>query len=141
MSADPGEQMEGLRAVVAESEPTVRGALCALAAQSLGLQVVGEAATSEALQCQVEEHKPDLVIVAWHLIAARADAALAVLRDAAEDLRIVVLGARPDMREAAMRAGADGYLSKVDSPEVVLRVLRSHFEHVSCESAQSGGMS
>lgn len=130
-----------MRAVVAESEPRVRGALCALATQGLGVRVVGEAGTSQALRRQVAEQKPDLVIVAWHLVAAPAGADFEALRSVAEGLRIVVLGARPDMREAAMRAGADSYLSKVDTPEVVLSVLRSHLERQSVGSNEPGGTS
>ena len=128
-----------MRAIVADREPTVRGALCALATQSLGVLSVGEAETAMALRHQVEAHKPDLVVVAWDLIAAPADAALASLRSLVQGLRIVVLGARPDMRDAAIGAGADSYLSKVDPPEVVLRVLRSHLEQTAREANEPGG--
>jgi DNA-binding NarL/FixJ family response regulator len=138
--------MSSMRAVVAESEPRVRGALCALATQGLGVSVVGEADTSQALRSLVEAQQPDLLIVAWNLVAAPADAApaeaaLARLRGVAEELRIVVLGPRPDGRTAAMRAGADSYLSKVDPPEVVLSVLRSHLEQRTVASNQPGGTS
>jgi DNA-binding NarL/FixJ family response regulator len=130
-----------MRTVVADGEPTVRGALRVLATQGLGIEVVGEADSGAALQHQVEAHRPDLVIVAWNLIAPPADAALQALRSSSSGLRIVVLGLRPETREAAMQAGADSYLSKVDPPEVVVRVLRSHLAQGSFESNEPGGVS
>jgi two-component system, NarL family, response regulator, fimbrial Z protein, FimZ len=141
MDPAQGAEVKSKRAVIAESEPSVRGALCVLATQCLGVTVVGEAATRHALQAQVEQLEPDLVVVGWHLVATHAVAAFDALRRAAEELHIVVLGARPDLRSAAMSAGADGYLSKVDAPEVVLRVLRSHLEPKSHRSNEPGGTS
>jgi len=139
MIKDRRDEAVGMRAIIAESEPTVRGALCALATQSLGVRTVGEADTALSLRRQVEAHKPDLVVVAWDLVASPADAALAALRSLAQGLRIVVLGQRPDMRDAAIGAGADSYLSKVDPPEVVLRTLRSHLEQTAREPNEPGG--
>ena len=130
--------MSSARAVVAESEPTVRGALCMLITQGLGVEVVGVADSSRALQVQVEALEPDLAIVGWHLVAAQAGAAFDALR-ASRELRIVVLGQRPDGRAAAMSAGADSYLSKVDPPEVVLRILRTHLEKTAHETNEPGG--
>jgi DNA-binding NarL/FixJ family response regulator len=141
MSATPAGEPTIMRTVVADSEPIVRGALRVLGAQGLGLRVVGEAGTPAALQREVEVQQPDLVIVAWNLLATPADAALDALRSAAKGLRVVVLGQRPDMREAAMRAGADSYLSKVDPPAVVLSVLRCRLQNESFESNEPGGTS
>ena len=49
---------------------------------------------------------------------------LATLRACSPGLRIVVIGLRPEMRPAALAAGADGFVSKVDAPDVVVGVLQ-----------------
>ena len=52
-------------------------------------------------------------------------------------MRIVVLGLRPELRQAALVAGADGYISMVDAPDVVARVLESCGE----QRNEPGGLS
>jgi len=113
-----------MRTVLADGEPTVRSALRALVTESLGMQVVGEADTSLALESQVQLEKPDLVIVAWNLIVTHAESVFASLHRSSRDLRVVVLDLRPETRHVALAAGADGFISMVDAPDVVLRVLR-----------------
>lgn len=124
-----------MRTVLAEGEPTVRNALRALATQGLGMRVVAEADTALALESQVQLHRPDLVIVAWNLIFTRAESVFAALRNSSSGLRIVVLGPRPETRQIALTAGADGYICMVDAPDVVARVLQSG------EMNQPGGLS
>jgi DNA-binding NarL/FixJ family response regulator len=115
----------GTRVVVADREPTVRGALRALVTQGLDMQVVGEAGTAGALQRQVRRTEPQLVIVAWDLIGAEPEEALRALRGPSARASVVVLDLRPETRRAALAAGADGFISMVDAPDVVSGVLRS----------------
>ncbi len=133
------EELSNVRAVLADREPTVRGALRALATQGLGMQVVGEADDDAALQLQVQALRPDLVIVAWSLVGAHAEAALAALRRSSEGLRIVVLGLRPETRREALGAGADAYISMVDAPDVVARVLQTCPRRASGEKTNEPG--
>ena len=114
-----------MRAVLADREPTVRSALRALTTQGLGMQVIGEAGDEAALHHQVQALRPNLVIVAWDLVHDHAEAALAALRGSSEGLRVVVLGLRPETRRQALSAGADAYISMVDAPDVVTRVLQA----------------
>jgi two-component system response regulator DesR len=112
-----------VRTVLADRQPTVRDALRVLVTQGLGMQVVDEAGTLQTLQHQVRAHRPDLAIVDWDLFA-RSTTGLADLRACSPGLRIVVIGLRPEMRPAALAAGADGFVSKVDTPDVVVGVLK-----------------
>ena len=113
------------RAVLAHADPTVRKALRDLIVQGLGMNVVGEAGDQAMLQEQVIALRPDLVIVAWKLVADDAAAALSDLRDARHDARVIVVGPRPDKRHAALAAGADAYISMVDAPDVVAAALKT----------------
>lgn len=110
-------------AVLAHPDPTVREALRDLMTQGLGMQVVGEAGDAATLRSHVEAVQPDLVLVAWRLVAENATTVLAELRARSDVGRVVVLGPRPDMRQAALAAGADAYVSLVDAPDVVATVL------------------
>ena len=112
-----------MRTVLADRQPTVRDALRILVTQGLGMQVVDEAGTLQTLQRQVRAHRPDLAIVDWDLLA-QSTSVLAGLRACSPGLRIVVIGLRPEMRPAALAAGADGFVSKVDAPDVVVGVLQ-----------------
>ena len=124
---DAGEQQDGTRTILAEGQATVRDALRILVTQGLGMHVVGEAKTLQTLQRQVRAHRPDLAIVDWDLLAQSASV-LAGLRACSPGLRIVVVGLRPEMRPAALAAGADGFVSKVDAPRVVVGVLQPCLE-------------
>jgi DNA-binding NarL/FixJ family response regulator len=112
-----------MRTVLADGQPTVRDALRDLVTHGLGMQVVGEARTLQTLRRQVQAHRPDLAIVDWGLLAQPASA-LAGLRAFSPGLRIVVIGLRPEMRPAALAAGADGFVSKMDAPDVVAGILQ-----------------
>ena len=116
---------DATRAVLAHADPTVREALRDLIMQGLGMEVVGEAGDQATLRRQVRALRPDLVIVAWKLIAADAAAALCDLRGVQDEARVVVLGPRPDKRQAALAAGADAYISMVDAPDVVAATLKT----------------
>jgi DNA-binding NarL/FixJ family response regulator len=126
-----------MRTVVADGQPAVRDALRILVTQVLDMQVVDEAGTLPTLQRQVRAHHPDLAIADWDLLAQSASV-LAGLRACSPGLRIVVIGLRPEMRPAALAAGADGFVSKVDTPDVLVGVLQP-----CCETAgqKTGGLS
>jgi two-component system response regulator DesR len=118
-----GEQQGCMRTVLAEGQATVRDALRILVTQGLGMQVAGEAETLQTLRRQVRTHRPDLAIVDWDLLA-RSASVLADLRASSPGLRIIVIGRRPEMRHAALAAGADGFVSKMDAPDAVVRCLQ-----------------
>jgi DNA-binding NarL/FixJ family response regulator len=119
-----------MRTVLAEGELRVRSALRALVTQGLSMQLVGEADTSGGLQRLVELHHPDLAIVAWDFVAH--DDVLPALRSASPGLCVVVIGLRPEMRQAALAAGADAFISKVDAPDIVIDALQA------CEKTEPG---
>jgi len=114
-----------MRTILADGETTVRRALRLLLTQEFDIEVVGEVDTLERLQRGVKQHQPDLIVVAWNLVAAPAAATLAALRRSCPGLQIVVLGLRPESRAVALAAGADDFVSKVDAPDLVRRTLQA----------------
>lgn len=112
-----------MRTVLADRQPAVRRALRVLLTQDLGLEVVGEVEAADGLQASVRALQPDLLIVDWDLLAADAGATLVALRRSRGGVHIVVLGIRPEDRSAALAAGADAFVSKVDGPDQVVSAL------------------
>jgi DNA-binding NarL/FixJ family response regulator len=86
--------------------------------------VVGEAVDWPGAMAQVPTMNPDMLVVNWEL-AAGVGAALAELRLACPDLRVVVLSSQLEARQAALHAGADAFISIGDSPDHVTERLRA----------------
>lgn len=114
-----------MRTVLADREPAVRRALRVVLSQDADLDVVAEVDSLASLQHAVETSRPGLLVVDWDLLVATAADALAALRRVCPGLSVVVLGLRPESREAALAAGADVFVSKVDAPDVVRRTLQA----------------
>ena len=114
-----------MRILLADDQSNVRFALRALLEQQAGVQVVGEAVNSEALLSQVQTACPDLVLLDWNLPDIAAEELLSALRKRCPDLPVIVLSGKPEVRRAALAAGADAFVSKADPPEGLLAAIRS----------------
>ena len=112
------------RMLLADQNVDVRHALALLLRTALDLEVVGEAGDFTGLSARSRE-QADLLLVEWAGIALEAPGLLAELRALNERLRIVVLSTQPEDRTAAIAAGADAFISKVDPPDQVLAVVRA----------------
>jgi DNA-binding NarL/FixJ family response regulator len=115
----------GMRVLIIDDQPQVRSALRLLLRERLGVTAVGEAGDlAQALEL-IGVEQPDLVLLDWEL-PARGGAAevLANLRTAHPGLAVIALSTRPGVRQAALAAGADGFVSKGEPPERVVDGVR-----------------
>ena len=113
-----------MRILLADGRPKVRFALRVLLERQPGLEVVGEASDACQLLTRLGEIRPDLVLLGWELPGLTALGSLSGMRDVCPGLSVIALSGRPEARKAALAAGADGFVSKVDPPSRLLAAVR-----------------
>jgi DNA-binding NarL/FixJ family response regulator len=121
-----------MRVLIADQEPNVRYGLRVLLEERTDLSVVGEAADAGELLAQVRAGCPDLLLLGWGLPGRQGAELIPALRRACDDLRVIALSGRPEARRAALEAGADRFVSKVEPPERLLAAIAAA-EHGSQE--------
>lgn len=101
----------------------MRLALQTLLGQEPGRIEVRESADLGSLAVQVRQFRPDLVLLDWELPGRPAAALLLALHQLDYHPNVIVLSTRPELEQDALDVGADGFVSKGDSPERLLQVL------------------
>jgi DNA-binding NarL/FixJ family response regulator len=114
-----------MRILVADGESNVRYGLRVLLEERSEFEVVGEAADAEDLLAQIEAACPDMVLLSWELPGLAGADLLPVLRSICDDVCVIVLSGRPEVRQAILDAGASAFVSKVESPQRLLAVIAS----------------
>lgn len=115
-------------ALVVDDHPLYRDALANLARGVFGEHAVSEAATAEAaMQRAASLDNLRLVLLDFRLPGLQGAEAVAAIRRSHPGCVIVVVSASEDRRErdAAMRAGANAFLSKACSMEVLQQAIRT----------------
>jgi len=123
-----------MRILLADNQPKVRFALRVLLEQRPGLEVVGETVDADDLLAQVETLCPDLVLLDWTLRGRAMVDLLLALREICPCVYVIVLSGRPEVRQDALGAGADAFVSKADSPEHLLVTI----DHCCAGNIQEG---
>lgn len=116
-----------IRVLVVDDHPLFRRGLLALLGSQPQLRVVGEAGDAGEAQRRAAETRPDVILLDNHLPGVNGVDAIAGLREAAPQARVLMLTVSEDERDlaAALRAGARGYLLKtVDSEALVASIVR-----------------
>jgi len=111
--------------IVADDNAAARSALVLALERRLHVQSISEAASMSALLQHVQAESPALVLLDWDLPGLAAAGGVKTLRALCPDVIVVALSARPEAREAAVAAGVDAFLSKVDAPEMSLQTVRA----------------
>lgn len=121
------------RVLIADDHADVRSALRLMVEHALGpgLQLT-ESSHMAQVRIAASKLQPDLILLDWELAGldggtqtGREDArsALAELHGLASRPVLVVLSGRPEARALALSAGADAFICKADSPELLRDVL------------------
>jgi DNA-binding NarL/FixJ family response regulator len=117
-----------MRVLLAVEQEGLRSALRLVLEEEAGMELVGAVSDAPALQDACHELAPDVLLVDWDLPGLQRDQrggrSLSRLYAAAPTVQVIVLGGRPDLRAAAMAAGAHRFVSKADPPEKLIAALR-----------------
>lgn len=111
-----------MRVIVADDHREVRQALRLLFEQE-SIEVVAEVSAADALVGEVARTPADLLLLDWELSGESGVAMMQAVRTAAPSLRVVALSGRPEVRGLALAQGVEGFVSKADPPERLLRAL------------------
>lgn len=118
-----------MRVLLADDHPKVRWALRTFIQENPEFTVVGEVSDADTLLSEVLVLRPDLVLLEWELAGLPAGQMLPALQALGLKMRIIVLSWQPGLRQAALGAGADGFVSKSNGPETLLTALRFWIEN------------
>ncbi|MGD2049956.1 MAG: response regulator transcription factor [Chloroflexota bacterium] len=127
-----------MRVILADDQPKVRFALRVLLESKPEIFVISEATDAQELVGQIESGKPDMVILDWQLPGLSDIGFISALRKDQEDLFILVLSGRPELGRAALEAGADNFLSKIDPPDGLLATVRELQEQLTGKQKEIG---
>lgn len=113
------------RIYLADARPEERSAL-RLLMLDLEMNVVGEGADWATTIAQAPNLDTDVLLIDWDLLPDDPTDAIKALRNACPTALLIVLISRLDARQqAALSAGADTFISKVDSPQRMAERLKS----------------
>ena len=113
-----------VRILVADSRGDVRSALKLLLEQDAGMVVSSEAKKGGDVLEQVKMTCPDVIILDCDLPGLQAGNLLRAVRTVCPGVWVVALCARSEVRQAALSAGADAFVSKADPPQSLLSAIR-----------------
>jgi DNA-binding NarL/FixJ family response regulator len=114
-----------MRVLLADDQAEVCSALRLLLEHGLSHQVVGEVSEGHSLLEEVQLNRPDLLLVDWELPGPPVARLLRDLHSERPELKIIVLSGFIEAQQAALAAGASGFVSKGDSPSSLLTLLHS----------------
>lgn len=117
-------EIDGMQLLLADNDPRVRASLRWRLTLEPDLSVTAEADSATSLLTEASRGCPDAVLVDWNLVDLTPERWLAALRWRCPALVIIVISGRPEVKKAALQAGADYFISKLDPVEGLLEVLR-----------------
>ncbi len=120
-----------MRVLVVDDHTVVRQALALMLAQEADIEIVGEAPNGRAAVDLTRQLQPDLVLMDVSMPVMDGIEATRAIHG--EFPRICVIGLsmyeRSEQAEPMLNAGAVGYVSKSDAPDVLLAAIRACYSH------------
>lgn len=114
-----------MRVVLADERGMVRSAVRLLLEHQPDIEVLGEAVDVTGLVDWLGAACPDLILLDWELPGGDGSDLISEIRACCPGVEVVALSGRPEVRRAALCAGADAFVSKSDPPECLLEAIRS----------------
>jgi DNA-binding NarL/FixJ family response regulator len=106
--------------LIADDQKHARNGLKALLRVSMGQLEIWEAANGREAQELAEEHRPDLVVMDIRMPEVDGLAATRWIKERIPRTKVLVLSLDETLHDQALAAGADGFVSKNESPDTLL---------------------
>jgi len=121
------DSQQGLTVLVADDNASFRQAVSSILVQLPDLDCLAEAADGAEAVAKAAEMKPDLVLLDMSLPGIHGVEAASRIRAVASNARILFLTQydSPDFVEAALRAGAQGFVLKIDAGTELLEAAKA----------------
>lgn len=116
-----------IRIVIADDHPIVLQGLAALIDRQPGMSIVAQASNGQEAIDHYAEHQPDVALIDLQMPQVNGITAIAQIRQAFADARIIVLSTydRDEDIYRGIQAGAMGYLLKDAEPAELLDAIRT----------------
>jgi len=118
--------MSAIRVLICDDHPIVRQGVRSVLANHPDIQVVGEAENATTLFATIDSLKPDVVLVDIRMPGQNGIEITQRLKRDTPEIKVIVLSTYDDDEYlfGALRAGAEGYLLKSASQEVLADSIR-----------------
>jgi len=115
-----------LRILVADDHPLVRSGLKQILSKEPDFAILGEAENAEQVLDHIDQQPWDVVVLDIVMPGRSGLYALQEIRRRKPNLPVLMLSVHSEQQFAvqALRAGANGYLSKTEAPAEVVRAIR-----------------
>lgn len=117
--------MQCLRIVIADDDHHVRAGLRAFLSSVLPCDIVGEAANGMEAIDQADWYRPDAVVLDLRMPEMDGLEVTRMIKARWPEMVVVVLTLYAEQRTAVLKAGADAFVAKGDSPDQLLHILRA----------------
>jgi DNA-binding NarL/FixJ family response regulator len=115
------------RILLADDNSDLRAALCLLLQTRFCVELILEARDMEHVLALVEDVHPHYIILDWELPGRPTHQRVPVLRALAPGLKVIAFSVQPESKEDALREGADAFICKTESPDMILDKLQGVF--------------
>lgn len=112
------------RILLADDNTDLRSALRLMLETRLGFELITEARDMEHVLAQVEDARPDCIVLDWELPGRPTRERVTVLRTLVPGLKVIALSARPESKTEADSEKVDAFLCKTESPDQILKVIQ-----------------
>ena len=114
------------RVLIADDLLSVRSALRLVLEQEPEIAVTGEAGDFQELVERMAGGCPDIVLLDWELPGAEGRGLLTQIKEKCPEMVVITLSSLPDARKEALKAGADGFISKGNPPQEVVAAVKKY---------------
>jgi two-component system response regulator NreC len=118
-------EVHPLRILVADDHETVRKGVCSILESRKSIEICGEAANGQDAIEKASELNPDLIILDVTMPGLDGFAAARQIRTFLPEVPILMLSMHegPSLASEAQRSGAQGFVSKSDAGDVLLKAV------------------